>query len=122
VYARKADETTLQLVGSTSAASYNAADLWAGDAATTPTVYAVAAVKSDGTESFLSNAVLNNDRDHDGLTDVEELQYGTNPDLADSDGDGYEDGEELLNGTNPTVKDKPYVQKDLSPILPLLLH
>lgn len=88
---------------------------------TTPTMYVVAAVKSDGTESFLSNAVLNNDRDHDGLPDLDEPKLGTNPDLADSDGDGYTDGQELVNGTNPIQKDAPYRAPKPGGLLQLLL-
>ncbi len=41
------------------------------------------------------------DTDHDGLTDVEELLYGTNKNLADTDGDGYSDGVEVAGGYNP---------------------
>ncbi|MBI3495477.1 hypothetical protein HY065_02530 [Candidatus Berkelbacteria bacterium] len=41
------------------------------------------------------------DSDHDGLTDVEEELWGTNPTLADTDGDGYPDQTELLNLYNP---------------------
>src|SRR5262249_11751362 len=36
------------------------------------------------------------DDDNDGLTDVQEATYGTNPVLADTDGDGLSDGEEVL--------------------------
>lgn len=41
------------------------------------------------------------DQDGDGLTDVEESLYGTDPQLTDSDGDSYLDGVELLGGFNP---------------------
>jgi hypothetical protein len=41
------------------------------------------------------------DTDKDGLTDVEEALYGTNPTNPDTDGDGYTDGLELLNLYNP---------------------
>ncbi|PJE76078.1 hypothetical protein COV04_00920 [Candidatus Uhrbacteria bacterium CG10_big_fil_rev_8_21_14_0_10_48_11] len=41
------------------------------------------------------------DTDSDGLTDVEELLYGTNPEKPDSDTDGYGDLEELKNGYDP---------------------
>ena len=44
---------------------------------------------------------LANDRDTDGMTDDEERELGTNPDLADSDGDGVNDESEILSGTNP---------------------
>ncbi len=41
------------------------------------------------------------DSDGDGLSDVEEAKYGTDPHKADTDGDGYPDGEEVKNGYNP---------------------
>ncbi len=41
------------------------------------------------------------DADNDGLTDVEEALYGTDPHKADTDGNGYPDGTELINLYNP---------------------
>ncbi len=41
------------------------------------------------------------DTDGDGLTDVEEESYGTDPENEDTDGDGYLDGEEVEGGYNP---------------------
>lgn len=42
------------------------------------------------------------DTDGDGLTDVRELEIGTDPNVADTDGDGLNDGEEVdVHGTNP---------------------
>ncbi|MEO8428278.1 MAG: Ig-like domain-containing protein, partial [Verrucomicrobiota bacterium] len=41
------------------------------------------------------------DSDHDGLPDVVEAVYGTDPGKADTDGDGIPDGAEVENGTNP---------------------
>jgi hypothetical protein len=41
------------------------------------------------------------DTDDDGLTDLEEVDYGTDADDPDSDSDGYPDGEEVDNGYNP---------------------
>ncbi len=41
------------------------------------------------------------DTDHDGLTDAEEAELGTNPAKADTDSDGYSDGVEVEEGTNP---------------------
>jgi len=46
-----------------------------------------------------------NDLDNDGLTDTQERQHGTNPELADSDGDGLLDGEEVAQGTSPLARD-----------------
>lgn len=41
------------------------------------------------------------DSDGDGLTDAEEADLGTNPNIADTDGGGVNDGDEMLAGTNP---------------------
>jgi hypothetical protein len=41
------------------------------------------------------------DSDGDGLTDLEEIVFSTNPTNADSDKDGYNDGTEVLNLYNP---------------------
>lgn len=46
------------------------------------------------------------DADGDGLTDAEEAELGTDPNLADSDGDGKSDGVEVRTlGTDPLNKD-----------------
>jgi hypothetical protein len=51
-----------------------------------------------------------NDPDGDGLTNDEEAELGTDPNLADTDGDGYDDDEELAANTDPTLaSDRPYV-------------
>jgi len=41
------------------------------------------------------------DSDQDGLSDIEEKSYGTNPNNPDSDGDGYSDGVEISGGYDP---------------------
>lgn len=41
------------------------------------------------------------DTDADGLTDAEEILYGTDTSKPDSDGDGFTDKQELVNGYNP---------------------
>lgn len=43
------------------------------------------------------------DTDGDGLTDAEEADLGTNPELADSDGDLFDDLVEVDAGTDPTI-------------------
>jgi len=50
--------------------------------------------------NFPSGAVIA-DLDHDGLTNVEEYQAGTDPTVADSDSDGFSDGEEVQQQTDP---------------------
>tara|TARA_B100000749_G_scaffold280899_1_gene280981 strand:+ start:55244 stop:55891 length:648 start_codon:yes stop_codon:yes gene_type:complete len=42
----------------------------------------------------------NVDSDGDGLTDIEEVESGTDPLNPDTDGGGINDGDELKNGTN----------------------
>lgn len=46
------------------------------------------------------------DSDQDGLTDVQELALGTNPQSVDTDGDGQADLEELQSGHSPLVLQK----------------
>ena len=41
------------------------------------------------------------DSDKDGLYDIQESGYGTDPENPDTDGDGYLDGEEVENGYDP---------------------
>jgi hypothetical protein len=46
------------------------------------------------------------DNDEDGLTNLQEYQYNTNPLIQDSDGDGIDDGEEVESySTNPSNPD-----------------
>lgn len=48
----------------------------------------------------------NADDDHDGLTNKEEKQLGTDPKIRDTDGDGLTDGEEFYsNHTDPLKQD-----------------
>ena len=45
------------------------------------------------------------DTDHDGLSDKEEFLRGTNPHAVDTDGDGLSDAHEVRIGTNPLSTD-----------------
>lgn len=45
-----------------------------------------------------------NDSDKDGLVDVLETIFSTDPNNSDTDGDGYLDGNEIIHGYNPTKK------------------
>ena len=45
--------------------------------------------------------------DGDSLTNLQEFNLGTNPNLADSDGDGINDDVEFANGTNPLDPNSP---------------
>ncbi len=62
-------------------------------------VYVVASADVSGNLYLSAEATL--DSDGDGLSDLTESIFGTNPGLADSDGDGYSDFEEVLFGTDP---------------------
>ncbi|MEA2006764.1 MAG: hypothetical protein U9O20_01210 [Patescibacteria group bacterium] len=55
--------------------------------------------------SFAQDDELNNfeDRDDDGLADIEEETRGTDPDNPDTDGDGYGDGVEVDGGYDPLI-------------------
>lgn len=46
------------------------------------------------------------DSDSDGINDVDEAYYQTDPFNADSDGDGFKDGEEIMSGCSP-IKPRP---------------
>jgi len=60
---------------------------------------------SDLRELELGTEPLNPDTDADGLSDGEELEYGTDPKLGDTDSDGLSDKEELDGTTNPRDPD-----------------
>jgi len=45
------------------------------------------------------------DEDNDGLTDDQELAWGTDPKNPDTDGDGIGDGAEVKDGSNPLLPD-----------------
>ncbi len=59
----------------------------------------------DAYMDFISFAAVEagDDRDQDGLTDLDEMRvYGTDPLSPDTDGDGMSDGEEVAAGMDPT--------------------
>lgn len=58
-----------------------------------------------------ANCFPERDSDNDGLSDVDELRFGTDPQGADSDWDGFIDGDEVKNGFDP-VKYSPGDQSD----------
>lgn len=50
-------------------------------------------------------AIGEEDTDGDGLTDTQEVDFGTDPENPDSDGDGLLDGDEVQRGSDPTNPD-----------------
>lgn len=52
-------------------------------------------------EEDVNNLKASLDSDRDGLTDAEEVKYGTDKNNPDTDGDGYKDGAEVQSGYNP---------------------
>jgi hypothetical protein len=55
----------------------------------------------DNGRNLCLEAVGSGDRDHDGLSAVEEQVYGTSDTNSDTDGDGFTDSAEVQNGYNP---------------------
>ncbi len=55
--------------------------------------------------NVLSGREAFSDADGDGLTLIEELHYGTDPNNPDTDGDGRSDGDEIVAGSDPLVPD-----------------
>lgn len=61
------------------------------------------------------------DPDSDGLTNAEEYESNTNPNVADSDGDGLDDGSEVGQGSDPRDKSDTEPRDDGLPWWPILL-
>ena len=55
----------------------------------------------NGSEIFKTENPLTKDTDYDGLSDRDEIIYGTDPFNKDTDGDGFLDGEEISTDHNP---------------------
>lgn len=79
--------------------------LWRDSEEISLRVYVITAIDSAGNESFFSDKFYNDDRDLDGLTDIEELAQGTGVDNPDTDGDGLLDGDEVHAGSFPDDSD-----------------
>ena len=105
IYGSKADEPFLSLLGTSTIPLFDTGHDWASTSAIPAWIYAVSAVKANGTESFLSNLATNNDSDHDSLIDEDETAFGSDMTNPDTDGDGLLDGEEYIHGTSPVMAD-----------------
>lgn len=55
----------------------------------------------DYCETHVDQCFKGRDSDRDGLNDIDEVRYGTDPKLADSDLDGFIDGDEVKGGFDP---------------------
>lgn len=64
------------------------------------------------------SVALGTDSDRDGLTDVEEVLYKTDPKKPDTDADGYLDGEEVSAGYNPLFVGSKLATSDLVKLYP----
>src|SRR3989344_2604228 len=63
-------------------------------------------VVANGDSTFQQGTPLpspDDDPDHDGLDNQQEVIWGSDPFSPDSDGDGFKDGEEVNSGHNPLV-------------------
>ncbi len=107
IYSAKEVEPYYAAIGTVMAGttSFDTGQPWSFDPSIPVRTYVVTSVKNDGSESFFSPEVQNNDRDYDGLIDVDEIIAATGLDNPDTDGDGLEDGEEKYLGTSPLEVD-----------------
>ncbi len=105
VYSKEPIEPYFKFLASTGNLFFDTTHPWVSNSTPNAQLYSITAVLADGTESFLSTTVTNNDQDGDGLTDVFEIDLNTAIDNPDSDGDGMTDGEEYYRGTNPIETD-----------------
>lgn len=105
IYSRRFDESDFYPIGSTTLIYFNAPYTFAGMNEDAVRLYEVSAVSADGTESFLSDTVQDNDSDNDGIPDSEESIYHTSVINPDTDGDGLTDGQEVfIYHTDPLNK------------------
>lgn len=105
VYGRETFQPSFNFLGSTVATNFDAEQDWVVSEDIPTWTYAVTFVETSTKESFLSQQVTNDDRDHDGLTDIRELEFALPPNDPDADNDGLSDGDELALGTDPFLID-----------------
>jgi hypothetical protein len=120
--------TSSQQTSPIASSTSNIASSTINQATTTPTVATTTPIISTSTPAAVStstsvSSILSSgnlptgssvvDSDKDGLSDPEELIFGTDPNKKDSDGDGYSDGAEVLNLYNPAgtgkITDNPHI-------------
>jgi len=64
-----------------------------------------ALMSTSGNDPYLVNSGTGDDPDEDGLSNLDEQTYGTDPLSADTDRDGLSDAEEIQQGTDPCDAD-----------------
>ncbi len=69
-----------------------------------------------------TNGAATNDYDNDGLNNLQEYQYLTNPIISDTDNDGYDDGTEISKGTDALSSLDVPKSSVILKILPLILE
>lgn len=73
--------------------------------------------KNDTSDTASSAGAQNGDEDGDGISNIDEKTYGTNPYSADTDGDGINDKEDK----NPVYTDNP-IQETSTLALPIVIN
>ncbi len=75
---------------------------FSGRAAFTPGATGVTVLPRNAEDILCTFTVVDTDLDDDGLTDAQELLFGTDPTNPDTDGDGVSDSQELfIDNTDP---------------------
>jgi len=82
-------------------------DLTTNDGGTTSSTSTTDTTTTDTTTTDTTTTDTIIDTDFDGLSDVDEMTYGTDPLNPDTDFDGMLDGDEIMMGTDPLMPDGP---------------
>jgi Bacterial TSP3 repeat len=127
IYSRLASESTIYAIGESTSLQFIANYPFAGANEAQLRYFQVSSVFADGSESFLTLPIGNDDTDGDAISDANETVLGSNPNLVDTDGDGLTDTQEYyLYNTDPTkvdtdgngVNDLDQVRAALTPATP----
>ncbi len=106
IYTRLMSEPSDTYLAETTALIYDTAFNFSGANESNLRAFEVSSVFADGSESFLTVPVYDNDTDGDGLPDAREQSLGSSITNIDTDGDGLDDGQEyFFYNTSPTLTD-----------------